>query len=31
MLESSGVLAYWRKHGFPPQCRAIGAKDFKCD
>ena len=31
MLESSGVLAYWRKHGFPPQCRAVGAKDFTCD
>jgi TolB-like protein len=31
MLESSGVLAYWRKHGFPPQCRAVGAKDFTCE
>ena len=31
MLESSGVLAYWRKHGFPPQCRAVGTKDFTCD
>jgi len=31
MLESSGVLAYWRTHGFPPQCRAVGAEDFTCD
>jgi TolB-like protein len=30
-LDRSGVLAYWRKHGFPPQCRAVGAKDFTCD
>lgn len=21
---------YWRKHGFPPQCRPIGAADFEC-
>ena len=31
ILQSSGVLAYWRKHGFPPQCRAVGAEDFTCD
>jgi TolB-like protein len=30
-LERNGVLTYWRKHGFPPQCRAVGAKDFTCD
>jgi len=29
-LERLGVVAYWRKHGFPPQCRAIGATDFEC-
>jgi adenylate cyclase len=21
---------YWRKHGFPPQCRPIGVADFEC-
>lgn len=21
---------YWRAHGFPPQCRPIGADDFEC-
>jgi len=21
---------YWRKHGFPPQCRVIGESDFEC-
>jgi TolB-like protein/tetratricopeptide (TPR) repeat protein len=21
---------YWRKHGFPPQCRPIGGSDFEC-
>ena len=21
---------YWRKHGFPPQCKAIGNSDFEC-
>lgn len=25
------VLAYWRAHGFPPQCRAVGKTDFTCD
>lgn len=23
-LRDNGILAYWRKHGFPPQCRARG-------
>ncbi len=22
---------YWRKHGFPPQCKPVGKDDFKCD
>ena len=30
-LERSGVLAYWRQHGFPPQCRPLGREDFSCD
>jgi hypothetical protein len=21
---------YWRKHGFPPQCKPIGESDFEC-
>ncbi len=25
-----GLTAYWREHGFPPQCRARGALDFEC-
>ena len=29
-LERLGVTAYWRKHGFPPQCRPLGANDFEC-
>ena len=30
-LERNGVLTYWRAKGFPPQCRAVGAKDVTCD
>jgi TolB-like protein len=30
-LERLGVSAYWREHGYPPQCRAIGKTDFECD
>ena len=30
-LDAQGVTAYWRKHGFPPQCRPVGAADFTCD
>ncbi len=31
MLERVSAPAYWRKRGFPPQCRAVGDKDFTCD
>ena len=31
ILESMGIPTYWHAHGFPPQCRAVGAKDFTCD
>jgi hypothetical protein len=31
ILNGLGISAYWREHGFPPQCRAVGAKDFTCD
>ncbi len=27
----AGVLDYWREHGFPPQCRPVGADGFVCD
>ncbi|MDQ3057622.1 MAG: hypothetical protein M3Q96_07800, partial [Pseudomonadota bacterium] len=30
-LVNEGVVAYWRRHGFPPQCRPVGASDFTCD
>ncbi|MBL8781548.1 MAG: tetratricopeptide repeat protein [Alphaproteobacteria bacterium] len=30
-VKNFGVYAYWLKHGFPPQCRAVGADDFICD
>ena len=31
LLEHMGVPAYWRQHGFPPQCRPLGRADFRCD
>jgi hypothetical protein len=30
-MTASGLPDYWRKHGFPPQCRAIGTDDFACE
>ena len=30
-MTASGLPDYWRKHGFPPQCKAVGSKDFKCE
>ena len=30
-LDVLGVPAYWRKHGYPAQCRAQGSNDFICD
>jgi hypothetical protein len=30
-LHRSGVVDYWRDHGFPPQCRPVGEGDFSCD
>jgi hypothetical protein len=30
-VKTFGVYDYWRKHGFPPQCRPVGADDFACD
>ncbi len=31
MIRDFGIFAYWQKHGYPPQCRAVGADDFECD
>jgi TolB-like protein len=31
ILNGMGVPVYWRQKGFPPMCRAAGAKDFTCD
>jgi len=30
-MMASGLPDYWRKHGFPPQCRPVGNDDFKCE
>jgi len=31
MMRDIGVYDYWRKYGFPPQCKAIEKDDFECD
>jgi adenylate cyclase len=31
IVEQVGIPAYWREHGYPPQCRAVGRTDFECD
>jgi TolB-like protein len=31
IVEQLGLPAYWREHGFPPQCRPVGRTDFECD
>lgn len=35
-MKARSVDAYWRKHGFPPQCKPVGPQtadsgDFECD
>jgi adenylate cyclase len=30
-IRETGVLDYWRAHGFPPQCRPRGRDDFDCN
>ncbi len=30
-VRNNNMLAYWRKAGFPEQCRALGEEDFECD
>jgi hypothetical protein len=29
--KNFGVFDYWRKHGFPPQCKPVGKDDFACN
>ncbi|MEZ5922136.1 MAG: winged helix-turn-helix domain-containing protein [Parvularculaceae bacterium] len=29
-ISTMRIDAYWREHGFPPQCRPVGAEDFAC-
>jgi hypothetical protein len=29
-MRATGVYDYWRQHGFPAQCRPLGADDFEC-
>lgn len=29
-IEASGISAFWRERGFPPQCRPVGTTDFAC-
>jgi len=31
VLERLGVPTYWRKHGYPPQCRPARTNDYTCD
>jgi TolB-like protein/Tfp pilus assembly protein PilF len=30
-VRDSGIFAYWRSKGFPPQCRPLQQDDFECD
>jgi adenylate cyclase len=30
MMRGDGLPEYWRKHGFPKQCRPVGHSDFDC-
>jgi hypothetical protein len=30
MMRHWHLPEYWRKHGFPSQCRPIGESDFEC-
>jgi len=29
-LVRYGFVAYWREHGWPAACRALGTDDFEC-
>ena len=30
-VRESGMLAYWRKYGWPDLCRPVGEENFECD
>ena len=30
LMRETGLPEYWRKHGFPPQCKPLGEDDFEC-
>mgnify|MGYP001823435093 FL=1 len=30
LMRESGLLEYWREHGFPQQCKPLGDDDFEC-
>jgi len=30
-IKNTGIYDFWRKTGFPPQCRPAGEDDFACD
>ncbi len=30
-IKNNKYDVYWRKHGFPPQCRPVGKDDFECE
>ena len=30
LMRDIGLPEYWRKHGFPPHCKAVGDDDFEC-
>ena len=31
MLRDLGLVDYWRKYGFPQQCKPVGEDDFECE
>jgi TolB-like protein len=31
LMRKIGVAAYWREHGFPPNCRRLDEESFECD
>ena len=30
-VRASGLVDYWQRHGFPPQCRPVRENDFECE
>ena len=31
LMHDSGILTYWKEHGFPSLCHPVGDDDFECD